>query len=222
MLLKLKSDPVSYGVKPQQFAQSPGKKIFNKIKNLVFTPPAAISAEEIYIDTYFYDSYFTPYVRINSYYGGGQIAIGAGCMIMGNLNIEAPSGNISIGEKTYIGSNTQLNSINSIKIGNNVLIAANVVIQDHNSHSTNYLERRQDIDLSIARFLGKPNMNKNFSLINSKNIEIGDDAWVGYGAIILKGVRIGKRAIVGAGSVVTKNVPDDGVVAGNPAQLIKN
>jgi maltose O-acetyltransferase len=52
-------------------------------------------------------------------------------------------------------------------------------------------------------------------------IEIGDDAWLGTGCIILPDVRIGKGAVVGAGSVVTKDVPDFAVVAGVPAKPIK-
>jgi acetyltransferase-like isoleucine patch superfamily enzyme len=51
---------------------------------------------------------------------------------------------------------------------------------------------------------------------------IGDDAWIGAGAIILPNVAIGERAIVGAGAVVTKDVPPAMVVAGNPARVLKS
>ncbi len=50
---------------------------------------------------------------------------------------------------------------------------------------------------------------------------LGSDVWLGYGVIVLPGVRIGHGAIVGAGSVVTADVPDYGIVAGNPARLIR-
>ena len=50
---------------------------------------------------------------------------------------------------------------------------------------------------------------------------LGNDVWLGYGVTVLPGVRIGHGAIVGAGSVVTADVPDYGVVAGNPARLIR-
>jgi maltose O-acetyltransferase len=53
-------------------------------------------------------------------------------------------------------------------------------------------------------------------------ISIGDDAWLGGGAIVLPGVTIGDRAVVGAGSVVTRDVPADVVVAGNPARVIRS
>ena len=57
--------------------------------------------------------------------------------------------------------------------------------------------------------------------IIEKPIHIKEGAWVSSGAIILGGVIIGKNAVVGAGSVVTKDVPDKGIVVGNPAKLIK-
>lgn len=56
---------------------------------------------------------------------------------------------------------------------------------------------------------------------SSKPVSIGDDVWIGGGSIILPGVTIGCNVVVGAGSVVTKNVPDNVVIAGNPARIIK-
>jgi acetyltransferase-like isoleucine patch superfamily enzyme len=53
------------------------------------------------------------------------------------------------------------------------------------------------------------------------DVIIGHDVWIGFGATILSGVRIGNGAVIGACSVVTKNVPPYGIVAGNPAKLIR-
>ena len=54
-----------------------------------------------------------------------------------------------------------------------------------------------------------------------KEIIIEDDVLIGANVIILKGVHIGARSIIGAGSVVTKDVPEDCIVAGNPAKVVK-
>jgi maltose O-acetyltransferase len=56
---------------------------------------------------------------------------------------------------------------------------------------------------------------------NGKPVIIGDDCWIGGGAIICPGVTIGNRCVIGAGSVVTKDIPDDSLAAGNPAKVIR-
>jgi len=62
---------------------------------------------------------------------------------------------------------------------------------------------------------------KEFAPTKCADVVIGDDAWIGTGAIILPGIRIGEGAIVGAGSVVTRDVPPRAIVAGVPARVIK-
>ena len=84
-----------------------------------------------------------------------------------------------------------------IRIGNNVTLAPKVQIIAH--------------DASTKRHLGYTKIGL---------VEIGDNSFIGAGAIILPGVKIGKRCIVGAGSVVTKNIADGVVVAGNPVKKI--
>lgn len=53
-------------------------------------------------------------------------------------------------------------------------------------------------------------------------VEIGDDVWVGGGAIVCPGVRIGARSVIGAGSVVTRDIPDGVFAAGNPCRVIRS
>lgn len=55
----------------------------------------------------------------------------------------------------------------------------------------------------------------------TKPITIGDNVYIGNNVIILPGVQIGSNVIVGAGSVITKNIPDNVIIAGNPARIIK-
>ncbi len=58
--------------------------------------------------------------------------------------------------------------------------------------------------------------------VSAKGIVIGDDVWIGSGAIVLDGVAIGSNSIIAAGAVVTKDVPDYAIVAGNPAHIVRD
>ncbi len=53
-------------------------------------------------------------------------------------------------------------------------------------------------------------------------LTIGDDVWLGAGAVVLDGVKVGKGCIIGAGAVVTKDLPDYSIAAGVPAKVIKS
>jgi len=57
--------------------------------------------------------------------------------------------------------------------------------------------------------------------IYKRDVEVGNNCWIGYGACILRGVTVGDNCIVGSNSVVTKDVPDDTVVAGMPARPLR-
>ena len=60
------------------------------------------------------------------------------------------------------------------------------------------------------------------SVVVIKSISIGDDVWIGTGAIILLGVTIHEGAIIGAGAVVTKDIPPDCIACGVPARIVRN
>lgn len=144
------------------------------------------------------------------------VTIGARSHIRGELLTYWNGGKIEIGTDTYIGEGTRIWSQKSIRIGNHVLISHLVDIHDSDGHPTDWQLRRED---STAILSGNgyllPTETK------SESINIGDDAWIGFKASILKGVKIGRGAIVGAGSVVTKDVKEYTMVAGNPAKVIK-
>lgn len=150
------------------------------------------------------------------------LTISRNCIIGGRFVFESSSGQISVGEHSYIGNSLFICRSN-IEIGHNVTIAWGSTIYDHDSHSLNYIERRKDIDDELVAIRSGVNFiqNKNWDVVNSKPIKICDDVWIGMNCIVLKGVTIGEGAIVGAGSVVTKDVPAWSVVGGNPAKVIK-
>jgi acetyltransferase-like isoleucine patch superfamily enzyme len=118
------------------------------------------------------------------------------------------NGRIEIGNNSGLSS-TILSSRQLIKIGENVNIGGNVRIFDHDFHSLNYLIRRKGGQEEIEDTKSSP-------------IIIEDDVFIGTNSIILKGVHVGARSIVSAGSVVMlKNIPDDSMVAGNPAVVVR-
>ena len=90
-----------------------------------------------------------------------------------------------------------------IEIGDNVVISYNVMMVTH--------------DESTA--LVKDQKGRRFHIAP---IKIGNNVFIGAGCIILPGVVIGNNVVIGAGSVVTKSIPDNMVVAGNPAKLIRS
>ncbi|MBI9014110.1 MAG: acyltransferase [Clostridiales bacterium] len=101
----------------------------------------------------------------------------------------------------YTNYGTQIRCSKKIVIGDNVAIANNVVIMDSDFHNI------YDNEMKIVN--------------PSKSVLINDNVWIGREAIIMKGVTIGKGSIVAARSVVTKSIPENVVVAGNPAKVIK-
>ena len=107
--------------------------------------------------------------------------------------------NITIGRNVFFNAGCKFQDQGGITIGNNVLIGHNVVLATLN-HSMNPAER--------GNLIPKP-------------IVIGNDVWIGAGAIVLPGVTIGDGAIIAAGAVVTKNVEADTIVGGVPAKFLR-
>jgi maltose O-acetyltransferase len=109
---------------------------------------------------------------------------------------------ISGGDNFGFGKGCRVYAGGGITIGSHVMIAPYVTLITSNHRYK-------------SQFLSDENYDE------FKPIVINDDVWIGERAIILPGVVIGSGAIVGAGAVVTKDVPDDAVVAGNPAKVVK-
>ena len=115
---------------------------------------------------------------------------------------------IAIGEQCCIGAHSHITAINKIVIGNNVLTGPRVLITD-NAHG--------NVDIRTLHLapIVRP-------LISKGEVVIGDNVWIGEGAMILPNVHIGEHAIIAANSVVTKDIPAYSIAAGVPAKIIKH
>lgn len=144
-----------------------------------------------------------------------RIRIGDDTHVAGELLVFRHGGDISVGAWCYIGEDARLWSAKSIRIGDRVLISHNVNIFDSLTHPLSAANRHLHFRAIIE--MGHPEMVD----LGEREIVIGDDVWIGVGAILLRGVRIGNGAIIGAGSVVTHDVAPFSIVAGNPARFIR-
>lgn len=109
--------------------------------------------------------------------------------------------NIEVGENFYANHGCIILDVCKVSIGDNVLLGPNVQIYTA-THPLNPVER-----LSGKEF--------------GKEISIGNNVWIGGGAIICPGVRIGDNSVIAAGSVVIKDIPDNVLAGGNPCKVIK-
>ncbi len=140
---------------------------------------------------YFFSKTRYGYLEIKS---GGLFA-GTNCYMRSGSSFVINNGKVFIGNNVSFGSNCEFYCSDSVTIGNDTIFSNNCIIRDSDIHE----------------IVGKE---------NHAPIVIGNHVWVGTNAIILKGVTIGDGAIIGAGAVVTKDVPENCVVAGNPAKVI--
>lgn len=113
-------------------------------------------------------------------------------------------GIIRIGHHCGISGST-IYAMDRIEIGDNVLIGGNCKIIDNDFHPLQAEKR----------------LNQKPDVIKKAPIVIGDGCFIGANSIILKGTALGKNCVVGAGSVVHGIFPDNVIIAGNPAKIIK-
>lgn len=136
-----------------------------------------------------------------------SIAIGDRVHIWQGSRIEAlnPSVNhvrIRIGDHTVIHPRVHIGAVESVEIGQGVLMASSVYISDHDH---DYSNPENPVIWN--------------GLVKASPVKIGDFVWLGERVIVLKGVTIGKRSVIGAGSVVTRDIPPYCVAAGVPAKI---
>src|SRR5262245_35046091 len=123
--------------------------------------------------------------------------VGHGC------KIRAHEGEVRIGAKTVLGQECTISAYQHVSIGRECIVADRVMLIDFD-HGVVEVE--------------KPIRHQG---IYKRDVNVGNNVWIGYGACFLRGVTVGDNAIVGTNSVVTRDVPDNAVVGGVPARLLR-
>jgi acetyltransferase-like isoleucine patch superfamily enzyme len=123
--------------------------------------------------------------------------VGHGC------KIRSHEGAVSIGAKTVIGQECTISSYQHVSIGRECVIADRVMMIDFDHGMV-------EVDRPI-RLQG----------IYKRDVRVGNNVWIGYGACILRGATVGDNAVIGTSAVVTRDVPANAVVAGVPARVLR-
>jgi acetyltransferase-like isoleucine patch superfamily enzyme len=117
--------------------------------------------------------------------------------------IRVHEGIVEIGAKTVLGQECTISAFQHISIGCECIVADRVMLIDFD-HGVVEVERP-------IRLQG----------IYKRDVNVGHNNWIGYGACFLRGVTVGDNCVIGANTVVTKDVPSNAVVAGAPARLLR-
>jgi acetyltransferase-like isoleucine patch superfamily enzyme len=129
--------------------------------------------------------------------------IGRWSWIGHGTKIRVHEGEVSIGAKTVMGQECTISAYQHVSIGRECIVADRVMLIDFD-HGVVEVERP-------IRLQG----------IYKRDVRVGSNVWLGYGACILRGVSVGDNSIVGTSAVVTKNVPENAVVGGVPARVLR-
>jgi acetyltransferase-like isoleucine patch superfamily enzyme len=133
----------------------------------------------------------------------GRVDFGRFVWIGHGTKLRCHEGVIEIGAKTVMGQECTISAYKRVRIGEQCVIADRAMFIDFD-HGVVEVERP-------IRLQG----------IYTRDVEVGSNVWIGYGACILRGVSVGDNSIVGTNSVVTKDVPANAVVAGVPARIVR-
>jgi acetyltransferase-like isoleucine patch superfamily enzyme len=133
----------------------------------------------------------------------GKVRFGRFAWIGDGTKIRSHEGEVVIGRKTVIGQECTISSYKRVRIGEQCVIADRAMFIDFD-HGMVEVERP-------IRVQG----------IYKRDVVVGSNVWVGYGACVLRGVEVGDNAVIGSNSVVVKDVPANAIVGGVPAQVIR-
>lgn len=141
---------------------------------------------------------------------GRRLTTGVGCRLEAFRINDSAHKRIIFGDDVQINDYVHISAIESVEIGNHVLIASHVYISD-NSHGI-YDGTINDSDPST------PPKSRAYKVAP---VKIENNVWIGEGVIIMPGVEIGEGCVIGAHSVVTKSIPKYSIAVGSPAKVIK-
>ncbi len=133
----------------------------------------------------------------------GRVELGRWSWLGHGTKIRCHEGTVSIGAKTVMGQECTISAYQHVSIGRECVVADRVMLIDFD-HGMVEVERP-------IRLQG----------IYKRDVRVGNNVWIGYGACILRGVTVGDNAVIGTNAVVTDDVPDNAVVGGVPAKVIR-
>ena len=134
---------------------------------------------------------------------GGSVELGRWSWLGHGTKVRCHEGLVSIGAKTVLGQECTISAYQHVSIGRECVIADRVMLIDFDHGMV-------EVDRPV-RLQG----------IYKRDVRVGNNVWIGYGACILRGVTVGDNAVIGTSAVVTKDVPANAVVAGIPARVIR-
>ncbi|HEX2467776.1 MAG TPA: acyltransferase [Solirubrobacterales bacterium] len=133
----------------------------------------------------------------------GTIRFGRFTWIGDGAKIRCHEGEVIVGDKTVLGQECTISAYKHVRIGEQCVIADRAMFIDFD-HGAAEVERP-------IRVQG----------IYKRDVDVGSNVWVGYGACVLRGAQVGDNSILGTNSVVTKDVPANSVVGGVPARILR-
>ena len=134
---------------------------------------------------------------------GARLRLGRWSWVGHGCKLRVHEGEVSIGAKSVLGQECTISAFQHVAIGRECIVADRVMLIDFD-HGV--VEQERPIRLQG---------------IYKRDVDVGHNCWIGYGACILRGASIGDNAIVGTSTVVTKDVPANAVVGGVPARVLR-
>jgi acetyltransferase-like isoleucine patch superfamily enzyme len=134
---------------------------------------------------------------------GARLVLGRWSWLGHGCKVRVHEGEVQVGAKTVLGQECTISAYQHVSIGRECVVADRVMLIDFD-HGVVDVERP-------IRLQG----------IYKRDVRVGHNCWIGYGACILRGVTVGDNAVIGTSAVVTRDVPDNAVVAGVPARVLR-